>query len=65
MFLNLTLQADLQALQQWRQLLVDKNLMNNNSKQQNNGLQPQQQVLVKIVSPTMLGKKSEGPYRIE
>ena len=65
MFLNLPLQADLAALQQKRQLLVDKNLTKANSKRLNYDYQPGQEVFLKVKSPTKLGERSEGPYRIE
>ena len=64
MFLNLPLQADLQALQQNRQLLVDKNLMSANNRRLNYDYQPGQMVYMKTVSPTKLGERSEGPFQI-
>ncbi len=65
MFLNVPLQADFMALQQKRQLLVDRNLEKANTRCIKHDYQSGQSVLVKTVSPTKLGERSEGPYRIE
>jgi hypothetical protein len=65
MFLNLPLEADLQALQQHRQLRVDKNLVNANSRRLNYDYRPGQMVYVKVVDPTKLGERSEGPFQVE
>jgi len=65
MFLNLPLEADLQALQQHRQLRVDKNLVNANSRRLNYDYRPGQKVYVKLVDPTKLGERSEGPFQVE
>jgi transposase InsO family protein len=65
MFLNLPLQADLQALQQHRQLQVDRNLINANNRRLNYDYKMGQMVYVKTVAPTKLGERSEGPFRVE
>ena len=65
MFLNLPLQADLQALQHHRQLQVDKNLVNANNRRLNYDYKPGQLVYVKTVAPTKLGERSEGPFPVE
>ena len=64
MFLNIPLQADLQAIQQRQQLLIDQNLMKANAKRRSYDYQPNQRVLLKAISPTKLGIRSEGPYVI-
>ena len=65
MFLNLPLQADLQALQNHRQLKVDRNLIKANSRRLNYDYRPGQMVYVKTISPTKLGERSEGPFQVE
>ena len=65
MSLNLPLQADLHALQQHRQMKVDKNLVNANNKRINYDYREGQMVYVKTIAPTKLGERSEGPYRVE
>ena len=65
MFLNLPFEADLLALQQNRQILVDRNLAKANNKRRSYDYRQGQMVYVKAVSPTKLGERSEGPYRIE
>ena len=64
MFLNIPFQADLQAIQQRRQLLIDTNLMKKNAKRRSFDYQPGGQVLVKADSPSKLGDRSTGPYII-
>jgi hypothetical protein len=64
MFLNLPFQADLQALQQQRQLFVDENLRRQNAKQRCYDDQVGQQVLVKAVGPGKLGARMTGPFEI-
>jgi hypothetical protein len=64
MFLNIPLIADLQAIQQRRQLLIDENLMKANAKRRSYDYQPGQRVLLKVTSPTKLGVRSEGPFLI-
>jgi hypothetical protein len=65
MFLNLPLEADLQALQQNRQLLVNKNLINANNRRLDYDYRPDQWVYVKVNDPTKLGERSEGPFQIQ
>jgi transposase InsO family protein len=65
MFLNLPLEADLQALQQHRQLRVDRNLAKANSRRLSYDYRPGQLVYVKSVAPTKLGERSEGPFQVE
>ena len=65
MFLNLPLEADLQALQKHRQLRVDRNLANANSRRLHYDYRPGQLVYVKSIAPTKLGERSEGPFQVE
>lgn len=65
MLLNLPLQADLQALQNHRQLQVDKNLVSANNRRLNYDYRPGQMVYVKTIAPTKLGERSEGPFQVE
>ena len=65
MLLNIPLQADLRALQEHRQLQVDKNLVSANNRRLNHDYKPGQMVYVKTISPTKLGERSEGPFRVE
>ena len=47
MILNIPFQADLQAIQQQRQLLINSNLLRTNAEQHKINYKPGQQVLLK------------------
>ena len=66
MYLNLPLEADLQALQQRRQLLIDENLRRKNSKRRPFDFQPGQQVLIiEKGTDRKLNPKHTGPFTIQ
>ena len=65
MFMNLPLETDLEALQQKRQLRVEKNLSRANQKRVHYDYKTGQMVYVKIIDPAKLDERAEGPYKIE
>ena len=65
MFLNLPLQADLEAIRQRRQLLIDDNLRRQNEKRRHYDYQVGQLVLVKDPDGKKLDPKAKGPYPIQ
>ena len=65
MFLNIPFEADLLAVQERRQLLIDRNLERQNAQRRHFDYQPGQQVLVKVNDPTKLGVRTVGPFHIE
>jgi hypothetical protein len=64
MFLNIPLIADLQAIQERRQVLINENLRRQNLKRRRFDYVINQEVLVKIPQPRKLDPRNEGPYRI-
>ena len=64
MFLNLPLQADLLAIQQRRQLLIDENLRRQNAKRRSMDYRVGQEVLVKDKDGAKLSPQTKGPFRI-
>ena len=65
MFLDIPLQADLDALQQRRQVLVDRNLAKANQRRIRHDYQPGQRVFVKAINPGKLQLRSQGPFVIQ
>eukprot|EP00980_Cylindrotheca_fusiformis_P014984 scaffold4112_cov60-Cylindrotheca_fusiformis.AAC.2 len=63
MFLNLPIIADLQALQDKRQKIVQKNLARANQRRIRHDYQPGQRIAVKDTT-SKLGPRTEGPFRI-
>lgn len=63
MFLNLPIIADLQALQDKRQEIVQKNLARANQRRIRHDYQPGQRIAVKETT-SKLGPRTEGPFRI-
>lgn len=64
MFLNLPLQADLQAIQQQQQIYINENLRRQNEKQRSMDYQVGQQILVKDKDGRKLDSKTTGAYPI-
>ena len=64
MFIDLPLIANLVDIQQRRQLKIDENLLKQNQKRREFNYQVGQQVYVKVINPTKLSKRVEGPYNI-
>lgn len=64
MFLNLPLQADLEAIRQRRQILIDENLRRQNARRRHYDYQVGEQVLVKDPDGRKLDPKTQGPYVI-
>jgi hypothetical protein len=64
MFLNIPLIANLQTIQDKRQVLIDENLRRQNLKRRSFDYAINQEVLVKVPDPRKLDDKAEGPYII-
>jgi hypothetical protein len=64
MFLNIPLIANLQAIQERRQILINKNLRQQNLKRQHFDYVINQEVLVKVPQLKKLDNINEGPYQI-
>jgi hypothetical protein len=64
MFLNIPLIANLQTIQDKRQVLIDENLRRQNPKRRSFDYAINQEVLVKVPNPRKLDNKAEGPYLI-
>jgi hypothetical protein len=64
MFLNIPLIADLQAIQERRQILINENLRRQNLKRRRFDYAVDQEVLIKVPQPKKLDDRNEGPYRI-
>jgi len=64
MFLNIPVIADLHLLLQNRQALIDKQLLEANTKRISFDYQPGQQVLKLIANPNKLAPQFEGPFPI-
>ena len=64
MFLNVPLVADLHAIRQQRQLLIDENLRRQNEKRRGFDYQVGQQVLMKHNDTNKLGRRTIGPFPI-
>ena len=62
---NIPFKADLIALQERRQVVIDKNLHRMNSKRISFDYQPNQQVLIREDKPDKLDARFTGPYRID
>lgn len=65
MLMNIPLQADLLAIQQRRQLLVDANLLRHNQRRRFMDYQAGQQVLIIDNDGRKLDPKTEGPFPVE
>ena len=65
MLLDIPIIADLEQIQQKRQIMIDENLRRQNSKRRNFNYSVGQEVLVKAVNPAKLEPRAHGPYRIE
>ena len=64
MLMNVPFQADLQAIQQRRQLLINHNLLRTNSRRRNYDYRPGQLAMIKNDEGNKLDEKTYGPYRI-
>ena len=64
MFLNVPLVADLHAIRQQRQLLIDENLRRQNEKRRGFDYQVGQQVLLKHNDSNKLGRRTIGPFPV-
>jgi putative transposase len=64
MFLNIPLIANLQTIQDRRQILIDENLRRQNLKRRTFDYIIGQEVLIKVPNPRKLDDKAEGPYSI-
>ncbi len=64
MFLNIPLIANLQTIQDKRQVLIDENLRRQNLKRRSFDYAINQEVLVKVPNPRKLDNKAERPYLI-
>jgi hypothetical protein len=64
MFLNIPLIANLQTIQDRRQVLINENLRRQNLKRRRFDYAIDQEVLLKVPSPRRLDDLNEGPYRI-
>jgi hypothetical protein len=64
MFLNLPFIADVRAVQQRRQLLVDQNLQRQNARRRHYDYTIGDQVYVRTVNPAKLDPRGEGPFPI-
>jgi hypothetical protein len=64
MFLNIPLKADLHAITQKREHLINENLMPENCKQKHYNYVSNQKVLKKRHKTCKLGQKTTGPYKI-
>ncbi len=64
MFLNIPLIADWHAVTQWREHLVNENLMRENRKCRRHDYAVDDRVLKKCHNPTKLGPRTTGPYRV-
>jgi len=65
MFLDIPLTADWLVIQQRREQLVNESLRRQNKKRRSFDYEQGQQVLKRVLSPTKLGLRNKGPYRIE
>jgi hypothetical protein len=65
MFLNIPLIANLQTIQDRRQVLIDENLRRQNLKRRSFDYAVQQEILIKVPDPRRLDDKNIGPYTIE
>ena len=65
MLMDVPLIANLLAILERRQLLIDKNLMRMNSKRINYNYKVGDQIMIKRYDPTKLQKKLHGPYPIQ
>jgi hypothetical protein len=63
-FLNIPLMANLWTIQDRRQVLIDKNLDQQNPKCRSFDYVIEQEVLIKVHNPCKLDDKVEGPYTI-
>ena len=64
MFLNIPLMADLQAIRDNRQLLINENLRRQNAKRRAFEFQVGQRVLFRAIGESKLDPKTTGPYAI-
>jgi transposase InsO family protein len=64
MFLNVPFLADLQAICERRQLLIDENLRRQNARRRHYDYRIGEQVYVKAINPSKLAPRSHGPYPI-
>jgi putative transposase len=64
MFLNIPLIANLQTIQDKRQVLINENLRRQNLKRRSFDYAIDQEVLIKVPNPRKLDDKAEGPYTI-
>ena len=64
MFLNIPFLADLEALRQKRQLIIDENLRKANARRRQYDYRIGDSVHIKTVDPTKLQARSHGPYPI-
>ncbi len=64
MFLNVPFVANLFALRDRRQLIIDENLRKQNAKRRHYDYQPGDEVYVKTVNPSKLGERTLGPFPI-
>jgi hypothetical protein len=64
MFLNIPLIANLQTIQDRRQLLIDENLRRQNLKRRSFDYSINQEVLLKVPQPRKLDDKAIGPFLI-
>ena len=64
MFLNIPLIANLQTIQDKRQVLINENLRRQNLKRRSFDYAINQEVLIKVPNPRKLDDKAEGPYLI-
>jgi transposase InsO family protein len=65
MFLDIPIIANLQTIQERRQVLVNENLRRQNLKRRSYDYQVDQEVLVKVPNPSKLQDRAEGPFRIQ
>ena len=64
MILNIPLVTDLQQLQKRRQELIDRRLLEANSKRYSHDYQPGDQVLKLTYQPDKLEPRATGPYSV-
>ena len=64
MLMNIPFQADLQAIQQRCQLIVDSNLRKANNRRISHDYQVNDQVLIKEIEPDKLSERATGPYQV-
>jgi hypothetical protein len=64
MFLNIPLIANLQTIQERRQLLIDENLRRQNLKRRSFDYAVDQEILLKVPQPRKLDDKAIGPFLI-